>query len=108
MNSWRSSGSSNFNFTKKGNGPDQLCNGAGAARQCYNFTTPFAASFNSWHYWATNYTQDLLSRTTGGPVIAGPLANMGEACTFDKIRSAQATSGLTMLEVRGRDIQCAT
>ena len=90
---------SNFNFTKKGNGVNQLCNGVGAHRACYNFTTAFAASFNSWHYWSTNYTQDLLANTTGGPVIAGPLANMATECTFDDIRSAQA-SGLTMLEIR--------
>jgi hypothetical protein len=29
--------------------------------------------------WATNFTQDLLSKTTGGPVIQGPLASMNNA-----------------------------
>ena len=94
---------SNFNFTSKGEGPNQYCNGGkhsrGRGHQCYNFTYAFAASFNSWHYWSTNYTQDLLANTTGGPVIAGPLANMGIPCTFDGIRNAQQTSGLMMLEI---------
>ena len=60
------------------------------------------ASFNSWHQWSTNYTQQLLSGSTGGPVISGPWAAMGTwagSCTFDGIREAQASSGLTMREV---------
>ena len=61
---------------KDGMGPNQLCNGAGAGRLCYNFTSEFTASFNSWHNWATNFTQDLLSKTTGGPVIQGPLITL--------------------------------
>ena len=30
-------------------GPNQLCNGVGEGRQCYNFTAAFRESFNSWH-----------------------------------------------------------
>jgi hypothetical protein len=73
-------------------GPNQLCNGNGAGRQCYNFTAVFRESFNSWHDWATNYTQDMLSKTTGGPEIQGPYARMGaaDACSFDSIREEQA------------------
>eukprot|EP00040_Diaphanoeca_grandis_P003269 m.24433 g.24433 ORF g.24433 m.24433 type:complete len:425 (+) comp14608_c0_seq1:64-1338(+) len=89
---------SNFNFTKKGEGPNQLCNGAGAEHFCYNFTYEFAKSFNSWHYWSTNYSQDLLSKTTGGPVIAGPLANMGLSCKFADLRQMQEQGPLTMIE----------
>ena len=71
-------------------GPNQLCNGGkGAnpwkipgARTCYNFSSDFAESFNSWHMWATNFTQDLLSKTTGGPVIQGPLASMNNATAW--------------------------
>lgn len=103
---------SNFNFTahngvvtpytKNEQGPNQLCNGKGVGRSCYNFTEEFAASFNSWHAWSTNFTQQLLAERTGGPVISGPWAAMGSwagACTFDGIRAAQASSGLTMREV---------
>jgi hypothetical protein len=69
-------------------GPNQLCNGAGAGRQCYNFTETFKTSFNSWHLWMTNYTQDLLSGTTGGPVIQGPLASMnGVSCVCVCVRA---------------------
>ena len=41
--------------------------------------------------WATNYTQDMLSKTTGGPEIQGPYARMGaaNACDFDSIRKMQ-------------------
>jgi hypothetical protein len=99
-------------------GENQLCNGGkgpdpwvpAGLRTCYNFSSEFAASFNSWHVsqplaaeytaacdslarmafvwpmdhrvvqmWATNFTQDLLSKTTGGPVIQGPLASMNNA-----------------------------
>ena len=72
-------------------GPNQLCNGAGKGRLCYNFTTEFKESFNSWHNWATNYTQDLLSKTTGGPVIQGPYSRMNtmNACDFDAVRAEQ-------------------
>ena len=102
-------------------GPNQLCNGVGEGRQCYNFTAAFRESFNSWHVsrspapaapsrhsarsllchdptwgrrgqdWATNYTQDMLSKTTGGPEIQGPYARMGaaNACDFDSIRKMQ-------------------
>merc|ERR1719174_347607 len=76
-----------------GQAPNQLCNGKGPGRACYNFTDAFRDKFNSWHAWATNYTQDLLSRTTGGPVIQGPLASMNTLntivdpsyCHFDSI-----------------------
>lgn len=94
-------------------GPNQLCNGKDQGRQCFNFTDEFRDSFNSWHMWATNYTQDLLSRMTGGPVIQGPLASMNNAttwggnitdpsyCDFDGIREAQANSGMAVFEARG-------
>ena len=94
-------------------GANQLCNGAGKHSRCFNFTDTFRDSFNSWHLWATNYTQDLLSRTTGGPVIQGPLASMNNAtswggnitdpdyCDFDGIREAQASSGMAVFEARG-------
>ena len=71
------------NPDKNGQGRNQLCNGKGAGRACYNFTAAFTASFNSWHLWGTNYTQDLLSKTTGGPVIQGSLARMDQFRTFD-------------------------
>jgi hypothetical protein len=89
--------------------PNQLCNGKGAGRACYNFTDTFRDSFNSWHAWATNYTQDVLSKTTGGPVIQGPLAAMNTLhdivdpnyCDFGGILRAQATSGQAVFEARG-------
>jgi hypothetical protein len=73
---------------------NQLCNGvAHKGRTCYNFTDDFKASFNSWHTWATNKSQDLLSKTTGGPVICGPLAVYGhDMCDFDGLRNAQERS----------------
>jgi hypothetical protein len=85
-------------YPTKNNGPNQLCNGNGAKRQCYNFTTAAADSWNSWHCWATNYSQEMLSHTTGGPVIAGPLTNIVNDCTFDGIRAAQ--KNLTMIEAK--------
>ena len=71
--------------------PNQLCNGAGAGRKCYNFTHDFIESFNSWHDWVTNYTQDMLAKTTKGPVIQGPFArlNAADACSFDSIIDVQ-------------------
>ena len=63
-------------------GPNQLCNGKGSGRRCFNFTDTFRDKFNSWHLWATNYTQDLLARKTGGPVIQGPLASMNNATVW--------------------------
>ena len=89
------------NVDKNGQAPNQLCNGKGAGRLCYNFTNEFTTSFNSWHMWATNYTQDILSKTTGGPVIQGPYARMGQLnaknasrgvdpCNFDELREAYA------------------
>ena len=75
----------------------------------YNFTDAFRDSFNSWHTWMTNYTQDLLSNVTGGPVIQGPLASMNQlgndtdpsACDFQAIRQAQSASGMAVFEARG-------
>ena len=90
------------NVDKNMQAPNQLCNGKGAGRLCYNFTAEFTASFNSWHMWATNYTQDVLSKTTGGPVIQGPYARMGQLnaknasrelldpCDFDELREEYA------------------
>jgi hypothetical protein len=72
---------------------NQLCNGvAGKGRTCYNFTEAFTTSFNSWHLWATNKSQDLLSKSTGGPVICGPEAMYGHnMCDFDGLLRAQET-----------------
>ena len=93
----------NIGTSRNGQTGNQLCNGKGTGRLCYNFTTEFTDSFNSWHDWATNYTQDLLSKSTGGPVIQGPLARMGaaDACSFDSIikeqsRGKNLSSGVTM------------
>ena len=85
----------------KGQHGIQLCNGGRAAgpwgpatksgRSCWNFSQAFAASFNSWHAWGTEYIQDVLSKTTGGPVFCGPLAKMGgtDACSFRAVRNAR-------------------
>ena len=63
-----------------GQGPNQLCNGvAGKGRTCFNFTASFTESFNSWHEYMTNKSQDMLSKTTGGPVICGPHASYGKS-----------------------------
>ena len=59
---------------KQGQGPNQLCNGKNSERRCFNFTDAFRDSFNSWHFYMTNKTQDVLSKSTGGPVMCGPLA----------------------------------
>ena len=72
-------------------GPNQLCNGAGQGRRCYNFTDEFRDSFNSWHAWSTNYSQDVLAKSTGGAVIQGPFAEAefkaaGDFCDFDAMR----------------------
>lgn len=94
----------NIQIGAKTNGqlPNQLCNGRGAGRTCYNFTETFKESFNSWHLWATNKSQDMLSKTTGGPVICGPSARYGiSACDFDEIRNAQEHTGLTVIEASG-------
>jgi hypothetical protein len=69
----------------------QLCNGHDAGRKCYNFTPTFTESFNSWHDWSVNYTQDILSKSTNGPVVQGPYAEAefraaGDACDFDAMR----------------------
>jgi hypothetical protein len=87
------------NTKVNGQARNQLCNGKGSNRHCYNFTAAFRDEFNSWHGWATNYTQALLSNTTGGPVIQGPLASMNtldsivdpQLCDFDSILAAQAS-----------------
>lgn len=102
----------NIGTTKNGQLPNQLCNGiAGKKRLCYNFTKDFTESFNSWHDWVTNYTQDMLAKTTGGPVIQGPYARMGaaDACSFDSIidvqnngyQSVERHLMLTVIEARG-------
>eukprot|EP00041_Stephanoeca_diplocostata_P015780 m.302708 g.302708 ORF g.302708 m.302708 type:complete len:480 (-) comp20150_c0_seq1:280-1719(-) len=82
-----------------GQKPNQLCNGvAHKGRQCYNFTAEFTASFNSWHTWMTNKSQDMLSKSTNGPVINGPHARYQTACTFDDIRETIA-AGYVYIEV---------
>jgi len=90
-----------------GQKPNQLCNGvAGHGRTCYNFTPTFAASFNSWHTYMTNKSQDMLSKTTGGPVICGPEAMYGiDGCDFDMLRNAQKR--LTVIEASGNRAGCA-
>lgn len=106
----------NIGGPKNGQAPNQLCNGAGVGRRCFNFTESFRESFNSWHNWATNYTQDMLAKTTGGPVIQGPYARMGAAdgCDFDDIVRVQnegfvnnlnRTLRLTVIEAKGHGKQ---
>eukprot|EP00036_Acanthoecidae_sp_10tr_P014772 CAMPEP_0206291816 /NCGR_PEP_ID=MMETSP0106_2-20121207/3311_1 /ASSEMBLY_ACC=CAM_ASM_000206 /TAXON_ID=81532 /ORGANISM="Acanthoeca-like sp., Strain 10tr" /LENGTH=841 /DNA_ID=CAMNT_0053722381 /DNA_START=158 /DNA_END=2683 /DNA_ORIENTATION=- len=73
-------------------GRNQLCNGQGPEFRCYNFTTEFTDSFNSWHAWCTNYTQNILANSTKGPVIQGPYAEAefraaGDVCSFDDMRA---------------------
>ena len=87
----------NIGTRSKGQHALQLCNGgsknSNLGHSCWNFTADFAARFNSWHLWATNYTQDVLSKTTGGPVICGPLARMAghcDPCNFTSVRKAHA------------------
>ena len=87
------------------------CIGLGAppTRRCFNFTTEFQDSFNSWHLWVVNYTQDVLAKTTGGPVIQGPYASMNNQynisdpnyCDFDAILSNQSNTLFTVFEARG-------
>lgn len=71
-----------------GGGADQLCNGSGARRRCYNFTAPFAAAFNAAHFWLVNETQDVLARLPGrGPVVVGPWASWyPPACSYAALR----------------------
>ena len=77
---------------------NQLCNGVrGKGRLCYNFTKSFAESFNSWHTWMTNKSQDVLAKSTGGPVIDGAYARYNIPCTYTDIRKAQET--LSVVEV---------
>ena len=80
---------------------NQLCNGvARKGRTCYNFAPAFTESFNSWHLWATNKSQDLLSKSTGGPVICGPLARYGQnMCDFDELRAANCNVNSIFLEI---------
>ena len=82
------------NPSRNHQGPNQLCNGvAHRGRKCFNFSTDFTASFNSWHLWATNKSQDMLAKSTGGPVICGPYAfhvNFDCKRGFDTLRKAQA------------------
>jgi hypothetical protein len=84
-----------------GQGANQLCNGKGLGRACYNFTNDFKKSFNSWHLWMTNYSQDVLSKRTNGPVICGPSAIYGgDACDFDELRNSQKRAGRSVIEAR--------
>ena len=85
----------------KGQHGIQLCNGGRKAgpwgpstqkgHTCWNFNQSFADEFNSWHAWGTEFIQDVLSKTTGGPVFCGPLAKMGgtDACSFRAVRNAR-------------------
>ena len=84
----------------KGQHGVQLCNGGrkggpwgpstSKGHTCWNFSRSFADEFNSWHAWGTEYIQDVLSKTTGGPVFCGTLAKMGgtDACSFRAVRNA--------------------
>lgn len=85
---------------KRGDAPNQLCNGVGSRRKCFNFTDDFRDSFNSWHNWVTNFTQDLLSKTTGGPVIQGPYAVMRglDPCNFRLLRKAILNKATPIIE----------
>ena len=72
--------------------PPQLCNGKAPLRTCWNFTVPFAESFNAAHDWLGNRTQDTLSKLPGkGPVVDGPYASWSytfPACNYAKLRAA--------------------
>jgi len=83
----------------KGQGPLQYCD---AGPKCYNFTADFAASYNSWHDWATNFTQDFLSKSTGGPVIQGARATMHKLnpCDFDAVRTAHENTSILVFEAK--------
>jgi hypothetical protein len=88
-----------------GQKPNQLCNGEGHGRKCYNFTEDFKESFNSWHTYMTNKSQDMLSKATGGPVICGPEAMYGiDGCDFNALRAAQKR--LTVVEASGGRAGC--
>ena len=102
----------NIQIGAKSNGQksNQLCNGvAGKGRRCYNFTQTFKDSFNSWHTWMTNFSQDVLSKRTNGPVICGPSATYGtDACDFNAVRRAQSRPGHTVTEVRAEGCNPST
>ena len=75
---------------RKHQGPNQLCNGVRGQERCYNFTDEFRDSFNSWHLWSANYTQDVLAKS-GGAVFQGPYAEAeyraaGDVCAFDDMQ----------------------
>jgi hypothetical protein len=63
----------------------QLCNGRGEGRKCFNFTSEFGARFVAAHTEMLNYTQDMLSKTTKGPVICGPLSRWNLPTTFAEL-----------------------
>eukprot|EP01063_Lacrimia_lanifica_P014015 TRINITY_DN2063_c0_g1_i2.p1 TRINITY_DN2063_c0_g1~~TRINITY_DN2063_c0_g1_i2.p1 ORF type:complete len:374 (+),score=174.76 TRINITY_DN2063_c0_g1_i2:60-1181(+) len=81
----------NIGTPTQGQTPLEMCNGRGALKKCYEFTADFKESFNSWHTWSTNKSQDVLAKTTGGPVICGSYAMWNVRCDFDAIREAQKT-----------------
>ena len=95
-------------------GVPQLCNGSGALRACWNFTTAFALAFNAGHAWLGNKTQDLLAKLPGkGPVIDGPYGSWSStfpACDYKKLRAAvlagEAGRGPFVLEANHGDV-CA-
>lgn len=66
-----------------------LCNGSGDLRTCWHFEPSFAPQFNHGHDSLLNRTQDILAKSTGGPVIDGPYADWGiEACDYTTLRKA--------------------
>jgi hypothetical protein len=64
----------------------ELCNGKRGAEQCYNFTASFGAKFVAAHTEMLNYTQDMISKTTHGPVICGPYAKWAIGSVFKTLR----------------------
>jgi hypothetical protein len=49
-----------------------MCNGGGSKRVCYEFDQEFTQRFVDGHNWLLNNTQQLLAKSTGGPIICGP------------------------------------
>ena len=79
-------------------GFSQLCNGAGAGRKCFQFTTEFGTKFKAAHTEMLNYTQDILAKGPGkGPVICGPLSRWNVGTDFK-----------TLLPVVRRGVEDAT
>jgi hypothetical protein len=74
-------------------GVPQLCNGSGALRMCWNFTTAFTQTFNDAHVWLGNKTQDMVANLPlpTGPVVDGPYSSWAAtfpACDYTKLRNA--------------------